>query len=278
MKLPLLFLTSFLPFLQILPAQAEVSAPLREVNQTYSIQIGAFDQNYLEHDDAGAVPTDYLDKEKGTLGALAVEGRWLSEPWLYQAQLRLATGETAYDGYLVYRDVNNRSVYTPATATTDNFMQIGRFSVGYMLPLDARFAIIPGAEVGFRFWNRAIQGPGGYDEQYYDLHGGLSLTAQAAVTDRLVASIQAAGGSTAWALINVNSVNLREQLGRKPYYRLGAGLDYQLDGGWHIKADAAYERFGYGQSNASEYNGEYFLEPRSRTWQQSFLLGVGYHF
>lgn len=275
MKTSVLRLTMVLSSLQATSALAEIPAPLREVNQTVSVQIGALGQDYFEHDDYGEVPTDYLDREDGTLGALALEGRWLKDAWFYQAQVRLATGETNYDGYL--QNLNTGEI-TPHQSTTDNLMQTARVSIGYLLPIGGALALIPGAEIGSRFWNRSLQGIGGYDEQYFDVHAGLSLTAQAALSERLVASLQAAGGSTVYGMINVDSVDLREELGRKPYYRLGAGLDYRLDARWHLKADLAYERFGYGESNVSEYNGKFYREPRSRTRQQSVLVGVGYRF
>ena len=272
MKTPALRLAMILPLLHVAPALAEIPIPLREVNQTVSVQVGALDQDYFEHDDYGEVPTDYLDREDGTLGALALEGRWLKDAWLYQAQLRLAAGETKYDGYL--RNLNTGEI-TPHQSSTDNQMQTARVSIGYLQPIGSYLALIPGAEIGSRFWNRSLQGIGSYDEQYFDVHAGLSLTAQAAITDRLVASLQAAGGSTVFAMINVSSVDMQEELGRKPYYRLGAGLDYRLDARWHLKADLAYEHFGYGESDVSESG---FLEPRSRTRQQSYLIGAAYRF
>lgn len=272
MKSPFLRLILALSFLPATSVLAEIPLPLREANQTLSVQVGALGQDYFEHDDYGEVPTDYLDKENGTLGALALEGRWLKDAWIYQAQVRLAAGETKYDGYL--QNLNTGEI-TPHQSTTNNQMQTARVSIGYLLPIGGRLALIPGAEIGSRFWNRSLQGIGGYDEQYFDLHAGLSLTAQAAITDRLVASLQAAGGSTVFAMINVDAADLQEELGKKPYYRLGTGLDYRLDASWHLKADMAYERFGYGESDVSASG---FLEPRSRTRQQSFLVGVGYRF
>jgi len=271
-------------FLPLTTAMAASPGPTRSptingvVNQQ-SVSLGRLHQNYREYND-GLSPSlgEILDREDGHVGQFdyriaATRGRVLGN-----LDFQYASGDTHYDGHLLVSGA-------PATDTTHNTIYALRLNLGYILWSGDNGLVAPQLEFGYHIWKRYIDGSG-QEEKYTHGMFGAGVRAYYALSKNMVVKASAFAGKTVAPNISGTRVILwpDQELGSSRYVRGGLGLDYRLSGAWHVGFDVDYVTWRYKQSGlflATDESGAllgYFLEPRSRTAQTSYLFTVGHEF
>jgi hypothetical protein len=157
--------------------------------------------------------------------------------------------------------------------------------LGLGFPLIGGAELIPFIAGGYQSWNRNIENKGqiGTDE-FYDtalLGGGVKLDVP--LTPALVASASVEMLALIAGNVSFNNVNVNHGLGGSAEERAGLGLDYAVQGPFHVFADADWEHFNYAgnKPTSSTYSpacGCELYEPLSTTTQFGVNLGVAYSF
>jgi hypothetical protein len=159
----------------------------------------------------------------------------------------------------------------------------GRLGIG--IPLIGGSELIPFIASGYQSWNRNINNTGqvGTDEFYNTglLGGGLKLDVP--VTPRLVLSATAEGLALIAGNVTFNNTDLSHGLGGSAEERLTFGLDYAVQGPFHVFGNLDWEHFNYAGNKPT--NSTYFApchcefyEPLSTTTQFGMNLGMAYSF
>ncbi len=256
------------------PAGAATLNPtIREAATQLRLSAGFLHQDYVEDDSYGLVPTSYLDKEEGSIPALAVDLSVVSAGgWVGKLHSLLAYGKTDYTGYLQRVELDQGQwtpTFTPTTAETDNTIYDTRGNAGYMLALGTRATLTPELELGFTYWRRELQGTGGYTETYGMIRYGGGLQLDIAATEQLVFTLEGIVGAENGY---INSDMLDESLGTNPYTRIAVGVDYRLTRRLHLNLQAARIHYSFSESDVSSSG---FIEPASTTTHVRVMAGVG---
>jgi len=255
-----------------LPARAD-DLPVVNVNNEVGIAVNAMLQNYQEH---GSTGID--DSESGWLPGLQAKFSTMFDA-LGISNLYAAARYTYNSGTLGYNGALLNG--TPATgnsgATINNVdIELGK---GFLLSRD--LLLTPFVQGGYRDWQRDLQMPSGYNENYSNGYMGVGLRGDYALNDRLVltgrlgwaetfgAAMTASGG--ALAASGIGPMNFG--LGDTPLLQAGIGADYLLANRIHLYGGLDYTHFGFGQSAV---NGEGFYEPSSTT--SDFAIRIGFAF
>lgn len=255
-------------------AQAD-DLPVVNVNNEIGIAADAMLQNYQEHG-----PTGVDDSESGWLPGLQAKFTTMFDA-LGISNLYAAARYTYHSGTLGYNGAFLGG--GPATgnsgATVNNVdVELGK---GFLLSRD--LLLTPFVQGGYRDWQRDLQMPGGYNENYSNGYMGVGLRGDYALTDRLVftgrlgaaetlgAAMTASGGALATS--GIGPMNFA--LGDTALLQAGIGADYLLANRIHLYGGLDYTHFGFGQSGV---NGAGFYEPSSTTSDFSIRIGFAFGF
>ncbi len=159
----------------------------------------------------------------------------------------------------------------------------GRLGIG--IPLIGGSELIPFIAAGYQSWNRNINNPAqiGTDEFYNTglLGGGLKWDAP--LTPRLVFSASAEALALIAGNVAFNNTHISHGLGGSAEERVTLGLDYAVQGPFHVFGNVDWEHFNY--AGYKPTNSTYFApcdcafyEPLSTTTQFGMNLGVAYSF
>ena len=256
---------------------AHANEAIVNANNQVSLSVGASNLNYHELDDYGVTGGGYLDSEKGTQPAFKLEATRQGSVFginnIYlSSHVQLAKGNTDYTGYLQ----DEFGDLTPYTARTkDTTVDVG-FKVGYafQIPSLPNAQVTPYVAYSFQNWVRDMTpSPYGYKETYHHSTASVGVLGQYALSDRLVASADFNYGRTFGAGLSADGI-ADFTLGNSNVFGGGVGIDYAYTKAIHVNASYSISKFNFGQS---DINNGYF-EPNSRTIEQTFFVGLGYHF
>ncbi|HEX5126369.1 MAG TPA: hypothetical protein VFW00_06490 [Rhodocyclaceae bacterium] len=262
---------------------AHAQTPIKAANRELNVSVGAQKTDYFERDDHGLTGGgSVLDSEKGTQPSVKLsytaQGDLVDESKIYVRDLYFnmsyaySDGKTQYDGYLQNLQTGALTPYNTRTkvSTSDFQMKIGK---GFVFFPSKSLQITPYASYRWRSWKRdSSSDQFGYLEQYDHSAIALGSRLQAAVTPRLVVSLDGSVGRIQNANLTVQH-ELKFELGSKPIYTAGIDFDYALNN-WHINAGYQYTRFEYGESPVVSG----FFEPASRTTLYDLYAGASYGF
>jgi hypothetical protein len=242
------------------PAPAQTLAVV-QVNREAAIGVSTLYRTYQESFPPGTLGRD---RESGWTPGIAASASWMGDAGPVQrlyGSLRFA--------YNSSEPLN----FQPGLANTAVTAELGK---GFLL--SPRLLITPAAQAGYQLWNRNL-GPS-QGEDYRTFTAGGAVHADFAATPRLVlrASLGLAEEIAPHIAFNYQH-SYGADLGARPVYEAGAGLDYRLTGRLHLSADAALSRYGYGRSPAlaAGDRGAIF-EPASTTTDARLQAGVAYAF
>jgi len=229
-----------------------------------AVGLGVLHQDYTEYNHGmAAAPYEILDAETGNIPALQVDYGLLRPHLFGQVALRIATGDTTYDGH--YFD----PPYAPVIATTSNTMVDFLGRVGYPFRAGGRVVLVPYGEFGSHYWERDV----GYIEDYSHLAIGIGGRVLWNAAERLVIEAGLSVGATLFGNMSTGGEDFA--LGDRAYWSADTALDFRLASRWHIRAALDYRYWEYGASNADAAG---IFEPDSVTKQTTFLISGGYQF
>jgi hypothetical protein len=254
------------------PARAQ-TLPVVQANREVEVGVSTLYHSYQESFPPGA---QGRDREGGWSPGVAAAASWMGD--LGPVQQLYASARVAYDnGHDAYRG----SVF--ASNEPLNFQNglantLVQAELGKGLLVSPRLLITPTAQFGYQLWNRDL-GPG-QGEDYRTFTAGAALHADFAATGRLVLRGQLSLAEEIAPHITFDYARAYgADLGARPVYGAGAGLDYALTRRFHLSADAAVSRYGYGRSPAlfTTERGAIF-EPASTTTDARLQAGLAYAF
>ena len=244
-------------------------ADIRSSDNAVEFKIGAEHMRYGE-----SVNNSTFDTEEGWLpsfglgaGMLLNNGPSIASNLFFRIDGDVSLGSVHYNGGLQqrngptipYQNTNRAHIYSLDA-------KAGRaFEVGSMVMLT------PYIDLGTRYWDRVLQGTGGYTEDYShgEVMGGMMI--QVSPFPKWVLSGWASVGTTWGANMHTNGIDY--PLGSSVVWQGDAKLGYTFASNWEATGTAEVKGFNYG--NSSAINGS--LEPNSSTHEQTFLLGLAYH-
>lgn len=177
---------------------------------------------------------------------------------------------------------NGSNIDYPAGSTKNDI--VGEVGKGFLATPD--LLLTPVAQLEYREWLRTLPKAGlAIQEDYTFFAPGGGLRASYAVSPELVLngklgleyevspSLATVGNG------NEHVPSLNFNLGAGPVFQAGLGADYALYSPLHLYLDAAYTRFGFGQSATAHFGTSGTeLEPSSQTDEISIDLGVALAF
>jgi hypothetical protein len=259
---------------------AHANDAISRANNQVWFSVGGQNIDYRELDKTGVSGTGTLDSEKGTqpaiqLGVTKQFDAFNVRDFYAQASVSAARGHTSYDGYLQGYDANGNFVLEPfqnstTSTTVDVNLKLGK---SFRFGPASRAQLTPYVSYGYHHWTRDMHGQYGYTEDYQQSVLGGGMLGQYAITDRLVASVDANFGATLGAKMSTAGFS-DFSLGSKAQEQITLGADYAVSRNLHVHGTYSLTHFEYGQSAVN--NGAY--EPDSRTTTQVFMVGLGYSF
>ena len=221
------------------------------------------------------------DNESGGISGIGLSitglGNILSVPFVYE-----------HIGYINQSGNFNYTDGADGVNATDNSNIVGISArVGKAFILNSKMMLIPYLAYNYRKWDRNI-GNGyaggieysGYQEIYsYDALG-IGLIADYAINDALVLKGRVQYSRMLGNTVNAYNVSgypaMTFNLGNRPVYTIGAGVDYDINGTpFHITAGIKYSRTFFGKSAANSLG---LYEPASMTTDVNYSLGLAYSF
>jgi opacity protein-like surface antigen len=257
---------------------AHAETGIKASNRQMNFSIGRQHINYAEKDNYGLTSNGVLDTEKGTLNDIKIDyvlqGDGLGIKDLYgSVSYSYAQGKTNYDGYLQNFSTGMLTPYQTETHTSTDDLQL-KIGKGFGFFSNQTMQLTPYVSYSYRKWRRdTSKDPFGYLETYGHNAMAIGLLAQFAITQNLVASIDASEGRTFGAQMQVDKSDTFE-LRSRPIHAYGFGLDYAFAGNWHAVGSYQYTQFRYGESPV--VNG--YIEPDSKTKVSKIYIGAGYGF
>ena len=218
------------------------------------------------------------DNESGNISGIGLSitglGNILSVPLVYEH-----IGYSNNFGNFNYTDaVDGENV-------TDHSDILGVSSrVGKAFILNQRTMLIPYLAYNCQEWNRNI-GDGyarnnikyfGYQEIYSYNALGVGVIGEYAIANDLVLK-----GRLQYSRMlsnNLNTYNINFNLGNRPIYTIGVGIDYDLYGPLHITAGIKYLKTYFGKSNINVLGIWSIYEPSSMTLDINYSVGLAYSF
>ncbi|MEY2336322.1 hypothetical protein AAE485_15180 (plasmid) [Acidithiobacillus ferriphilus] len=246
--------------------------PILAANNEVGVAVTGTLMNYQEN-----VPAIYgpADTESGWRPGFAVKGSYMGNVFGIQngyAAIHYdhSAGNIAYMG-----NVGGHSYIGTDNATTNRVM--ARVGVGINIPINGpghQMMITPYIAGGYQSWNRALQGPYGYTEDYRAGLIGSGALFQYAVTPRFVVSgnseiLAVVGGGMTPHLNGLGSASF----GTSAEEKVMAGVDYRISGPIHLFSEVSYTHFTY--TGGTLKGGE---EPSSATNLFAMEAGVAYSF
>ncbi|MHB1680688.1 MAG: hypothetical protein ACYCTB_09325 [bacterium] len=254
----------------------------KQQNNTVRMLINANNEIGLSYNYLMRYYTERIgDNESGGISGIGLSitglGNILSVPNVYE--------------HIGYTNQSGNFSYTggaDGVNATDNSDILGISArVGKAFFLNPKTMLIPYIAYNYGKWDRNI-GSGnaggieysGYQEIYsYDALG-LGLIGEYAINNALVLKGRVQYSQILGNTLNAYNVSgypaMTFNLGDRPIYTIGAGVDYDIDGTpFHITAGIKYSRMFFGKSAANS-NGLY--ESASMTTDVNYSLGLAYSF
>lgn len=256
-------------FISASQAKADIAA-IRNSNTEVWGSVGGFFFNYKEQ----SYPPNIPDSEHGWTPSVDAGVSYMTNNnWFYALEGGVTFGTDHYNGSILnFRTGNYDIPFQTKTQET-----ISRFDgkIGRGFALGNRVMLTPYGEIGFRYWDRNIDGMT-EDYQNFDALGGLML--QVAATNRLIFTGYGSAGTTFGASMKASDINGTFNLGNFGMYKFGAKASYAFTPRWDIFTAIDYDSFRFMQSQT--VNGVSFsaYEPSSRTEETTMRVGLGYHF
>ena len=221
------------------------------------------------------------DNESGGISGVGLSitglGNVLSIPFVYEH-----IGYTNQSGSFNYTDGADG-----VNATDDSNILGVSARVGKAFVLNPKTMLIPYLAYNYEKWDRnignAVSGGieySGYQEIYsYDALG-LGLIGEYAINNALVIKGRVQYSRMLGNILNAYNVSgypaMTFNLGNRPVYTVGLGLDYDIAGSpFHITAGVKYLKTYFGKSEANEAG---LYEPASITDGLNYSLGLAYSF
>jgi hypothetical protein len=267
-----------LGFAGVADAQAETGrtqtedAAIVQANNEVGIAVTGNLTNYQEYTAHGTA-----DTESGWQPGFAVKGSYMSDlfglPNVYAAiHYARTTGDIAYHGA-----VGNTPYNGSDSATFNRVM--ARVGMGFGITCPGHeMMLTPYIAGGYQKWNRALQGPHGYTEDYSAGLVGAGALFQYAVTPRFVVSgdtevlAVVGGGMTSHIFHGVFG---SASFGTSAEEKVTAGVDYRITGPLHAYSDVSFTHYNYTGGPLAIRGAS---EPLSSTNQFGISLGLAYQF
>ncbi len=254
------------------PARAD-DLPVVNVNNEVGIAFQNLWQWYTETSQGAEV-----DRETGSIPGFDAKFSVMRDIWgisnVYAAvRYAYSSGTVTYNGALL-----SGQPYAGNSGATINDVEV---ELGKGFLINPNLLITPLIEGGYRDWQRDVQGPGGYNEDYSNGYLGVGVRGDLALNDRLVLtgklglaatlspSMTASGGALAAEGIPPTNYSL----GNTGLVQVGIGADYLLADRIHLYGGLDYSHFGFGSSAVNEYG---LYEPSSTT--SDFTIRIGFAF
>ncbi|GAB3625423.1 hypothetical protein PTE30175_01419 [Pandoraea terrae] len=261
------------------PSDANAQEAILRANNQVWAGLGGHHLQYDERIDAARSDSESGTQFAGALGGVA-QGTVFGLSNIYAAgSLRFARGNTQYNGYL--QDNRGRVVVPSYQMDTRSTTADLTLKVGRAFPLAAgRAQLTPYASYTYHDWIRdSTRNPVGFYERYRHHVVSAGLMGQFEVTPGLVANADVRAGTMVGANMTLSGSSNTFNLGNKPVYSAGLGLDYAVARNVHVNASYEWTRFKYGRSDLTPVTpGITAYEPDSRTTQQVWMVGLGYAF
>jgi hypothetical protein len=183
-----------------------------------------------------------------------------------------SAGNLDYGGHYLFTGL-------PATATDRAVFNRIEARIGIGFPLNYGIEVIPFLAGGYQSWNRNDENKGtiGSDEFYSAGLAGAGIKLDVPLTPAIVASATGEVLGLVGADITNDNFGFSSGMGPSAEERITLGLDYVVQGPFHVFGTAYWEHFNYSgfKPKASTY---YFYEPLSTTTQFGANVGVAYSF
>ena len=248
------------------PAKADISS-IRSSNSEIWGSVGGSFLNYKEQLYAPDIP----DSEHGWTPTIGAGLDYMTNNnWYFALEGSVSFGDDQYNGS--YYDNNTGYYDIPAQTTTNETISKVDGKVGKGFALGSHVMLTPYAELGFRYWDRAIPG-NTEDYQNFDMLGGLMF--QVAPINSLILTAYGAAGTTFGAQMKSSLSGDTYDLGNSGMYKLGGKIAYLFTPRWDVFTALDYDAFRFMQSPVQN-DGSY--EPSSKTEETTLRVGIGYHF
>ncbi len=255
------------------PAQAADDFPFRANDNAVWATIGGQHLNYAETWQGQTPDSESGWLPGGSVGASILtvdDGRAPLRNFYARLEGSYSAGAADYRGQ--YQNG------TATTTTTDETVITGSARVGrafMLLPV----ALIPYAELGYRYWDRNITGSGGYDETYHNLSYAGGLMVQYSPMRRWMLTGDGAFGYTFQARMHAQEpYNANYTLGGEPTWHVGGQVGYTFSRQWEAIGLVRYTQLGYGLSPGVNTPLGTAMEPDSITRETTLQVGLSYHF
>ncbi len=225
--------------------------------------------NYQEHVTPGPA-----DTESGWQPGFALKGSYMGN---------LFGIHNAYAAIHYARSSGNIGYYgavggKPYNGTDSAIFNRVMARVGMGFGIGGQSMVTPYISGGYQSWNRALQGPYGYTEDYRAGLVGAGALFQYAVTPRFVVSgdaevLAVVGGGMTPHIFNGRLGSA--SFGTSAEEKIEAGWDYRVTGPLHVYSDVSFTHYNY-TGGALAIHGA--SEPSSETNQFGMSLGIAYQF
>jgi hypothetical protein len=272
-KTKMFFVALFATAFSVFSVSALAQPVINKINNSASIGLSGSLFNYQE----AVPPADGVsDSESGFMPGFDVNLNVMQNLFgvknvYFHADNRYNSGTVAYKGGVGFKPYN-----TTDSATTETFgFRIGKGFATF----HRKFMFTPYVGVGYYAWNRALQGPYGYTENYSNGYASVGLLTQYAFTKHLVIS-----GVTSMGLVYGGSLTAHvhgqalkssafKTTGRE---RLSANIDYLFTRHLYTYAGVSYTHFNYSGAPIPSVPGAF--EPSSATNRFGIHVGLGFSF
>jgi hypothetical protein len=256
----------------LLPLQARADiSDIRSEDTGIELNVGAGSLKYGE--DVGG--SDF-DTETAWMPAFGASASLLTNtkqyPWLSNLFLNLkvqaVTGQTDYRGGL--QQLGGPTIPYNSTNHSDIYTVDGQ--MGHAFAVSDSVMLIPLIDMGYRYWDRDIQGTGGYTELYQNGEAKGGLMVQYSPLPKWVFTASGLAGITFDPELHANG-NFYN-LGAQTVWQVGGKVGYTFTKYFEATTSVEFKDFGYGASGLAS-DGSY--EPNSYTHEINTMLGIAYH-
>lgn len=240
-----------------------IPATIRAANSGYELSAGTLSQNYVE-----ILNGKTFDSESGSIPTYTVAFNGQGDHFGLGLRMNYTNGSDTYDG-----GVQNLStgVITPYQGTTDNKMLDASVSLKLGFSPVRNLAIIPEAFVGRHAWDRTIQGPYGYAEDYYNKYSGVGASVDYQFRKFILSGDYKTGTTSNASMDSALPGTGTFNLGDHSWKSYGARITWEPNQMFSVFLAYSKTKFGYGKSVIDSAG---YMEPDSTTEQSITSLGV----
>lgn len=257
----------------IAPARAADDFAFRSNDNAVWATVGSQRLDYAENWQGQTVDSERGWLPGGTVGASILtvdDGRAPLRNFYARLEGSYSAGSADYRGQ--YQNG------TATTTTTNETMWTGSARVGrafMVMPV----ALIPYAELGYRYWDRNITGSGGYDETYHNGTYAAGLMVQYSPLRRWMLTGDGAFGYTFMARMHAGDpYGANYTLGGEPAWHVGGQIGYTFTKQLEAIGTIRFSQLSYGLSPGVNTPLGTAMEPDSVTRETTLQVGLSYHF